>query len=365
MKNMLKIRVLMVGESPHLRGGIASVQKLILKNVPANISITHLATVDSYPSDPNLPKILVFIRALAKLLLYLVRKDIDIVHIHLSERGSAIRKMIVAALVILFHTPLIIHAHGSEFHLFYPKLPWIMRWVMRSVFSKCDRFVVLSNSWKSFYLEKLDFSPEQVVVLENPVVIPPQIPNCSTDSMVNLLFLGRVGERKGAYDLLKAFSALPSNLLESSKLLLAGDGEIDLAIRLSHELNISDRVTVLGWLDSNERNNLLSKVDVFILPSYNEGLPMALLEAMAYALPVITTPVGGIPELITHKANGLLVTPGNIKELTQSLKLLIEDEELRATLGSAALISIKPFNINQYCDSLIRLYCFTCQRKTS
>lgn len=347
----------MVGESPSLRGGISSVQNLIIKNISPEICITHLATVVAYPSDPSLPKAFAFVRALVKLLVYLVKGEVDVVHVHLSERGSAFRKMVVSAIVLIFRIPIILHAHGSEFHLFYPKLPLGIRWIMRSIFRRCDQLIVLSNSWKKFYAENLGFASDQLIVLENPVEIPPHTQDRSKRDIVNLLFLGRIGERKGAFDLLKAFSALPPNLLEFSKLYLAGDGDVDAAKCLSQKLNLGDRVEVLGWIDSNQRNELLNKCDIFVLPSYNEGLPVALLEAMAHRLPVITSPVGGIPELITHQSNGLLVTPGDIEQLTQFLTLLIEKKDLRNTLGATALESVKPFNVNDYCTSLSSLYC--------
>jgi glycosyltransferase involved in cell wall biosynthesis len=95
---------------------------------------------------------------------------------------------------------------------------------------------------------------------------------------------------------------------------------------------------------------------VFILPSYNEGLPMALLEAMSWGLPVITTPVGGIPELVISGTNGLLVNPGDIAGLSAALQSLVASEQLRLQLGNAARATVMPFEIGKYFSQLASVY---------
>jgi glycosyltransferase involved in cell wall biosynthesis len=113
---------------------------------------------------------------------------------------------------------------------------------------------------------------------------------------------------------------------------------------------------LLGWIDSDKRNELLLKADLFILPSYNEALPMALLEAMAWGLPVIVTPVGGIPEVVTADENGLLVTPGDIQQLSSAMQSLITNEDLRLRLGDAARASAIEFDVTKYCVNLVNIY---------
>ena len=355
MMSQSKLRVLMVGESPNLRGGIASVQKLILESISPEIVYTHIATVSAYPSDPNLPKIIVFCRSLGMLLICLLRQKHDLIHIHISERGSVYRKLIVASLGLVFRTPTILHTHGSEFHLFYPKQPQIIKWLINRVFSRCNGFIVLSESWKKFYIDNIRLSPSQVIVMPNPVKIPLQIPNRHNSNKVKFVFLGRIGQRKGAFDLIRAFATLPTHLLNCSELVLAGDGDGDEARSLVEELNLGNCV-VFDWLSSHQRDELLAESHVFVLPSYNEGLPMALLEAMSWALPVITTPVGGIPELIQDGHNGFLVNPGDMNCLSQVMQKLIQDESLRLVLGHNAINSVKPYGIEKYCSFLTETY---------
>lgn len=100
-----------------------------------------------------------------------------------------------------------------------------------------------------------------------------------------------------------------------------------------------------------------------LLPSYNEGLPMAILEAMSWGLPVITTPVGGIPEVIENGKTGLLITPGHIQELTAAMQSLIENPSFRLSLGFAARKRVEPLSIEHYSDALFSLYHSIFQQK--
>jgi glycosyltransferase involved in cell wall biosynthesis len=205
-------------------------------------------------------------------------------------------------------------------------------------------------------VDNLGLKAEQVIVLPNPVKLPSQVPQRLGSHKVSFVFLGRIGPRKGAFDLIKAFACLSAEQKTRSVLTLAGDGDVEQARTLIKSLNLTDYITVLDWLDQEQRDALLAKADVFVLPSYNEGLPMALLEAMSWGLPVITTPVGGIPEVVTHKQNGLLVNPGDTQQLSEAMQSLIEDENLRLSLGSTARLRVIPLDVKNYLTSLSGVY---------
>ncbi len=137
-------------------------------------------------------------------------------------------------------------------------------------------------------------------MLPNPVRVPAEVPDRAGRTQVQFLHLGRLGKRKGGYDLVNAFAALPEALRARARLVLAGDGDVEGMRKLAAPFG--DQVRVLSWIDAHERDRLLAESDVFVLPSYAEGVPMSLLEAMAAGLPCITTPVGGIPDVFTHGA---------------------------------------------------------------
>lgn len=350
---MNQLKVLMLGESLSKQGGIVSVEKLILSQSPSEVQIRHISTLED---GSRIHKILIFGRALGELLWRLMRREADLLHIHLSERGSTFRKAILTLIAVVLRKPVVMHAHGSEFPTFFSKLPqWVRRGLIQ-IFRRCTLFIVLSESWKKFYIDSLGLEARQVLVLPNPVKLPSQVPCRKGSPKVNFVFFGRIGERKGVFDLIQAFAALPPEQKTGSGLTLAGDGEVEQARRLVESLDLMDQVTVLDWLGPDQRDTLLFKADVFVLPSYNEGLPMALLEAMAWGLPVITTPVGGIPELVTQSQNGLLVNPGDIQQLSVAIQSLIEAEGLRLSLGSAARASVLSFDIKNYWCSLVSSY---------
>ncbi len=350
---MSQLNVVMLGASLDQNGGIATVEKLILKYTSPNIEIQHLT---SHDEGSIAHRIKVFGGALSALSWRLLRRKTDLVYIHLSDGGSALRKAIIAVIGFIFRKPVLMHAHGAEFHTTYFSLPKWAQQGLSWIFRRCEGFIVLSKTWEDFYVLNLGFNPKQVFVLPNPTELPDQVPRRTNVTKVSLVFCGRVGQRKGAFDLIKAFANLPTELKDCSQLILAGDGDLEQARQLVESLNLTQHVTFLGWIDAQAREALLQKADVFILPSYNEGLPMALLEAMGWGLPSITTPVGGIPELVTSSKNGVLVTPGDIQQLSEAIQSLIENETLRLSLGNAARQTVEPFDVKTYCCRLADIF---------
>jgi len=101
------------------------------------------------------------------------------------------------------------------------------------------------------------------------------------------------------------------------------------------ELGLGDAVEILGWVGGYRKNELLAAADIFVLPSYNESLPISLLEAMSWGVPVISTTVGGIPELIRDGTDGFLIEAADVPALTRALAELADDADLRERMGSA------------------------------
>ncbi|MBF2067349.1 MAG: glycosyltransferase family 4 protein [Calothrix sp. C42_A2020_038] len=347
------MKILMLGESLERQGGIVSVEKLILQEALSNTSIKLIPTL---PKGSAIKKLLVFSSAVVQLVGSLLANKADVIHIHISEGGSAYRHMITALITLIFQKPVIMHAHSCNFHEFYPKLPSLIQVWMSWIFSKSTRFIVLSESWKKFYVDNLKLKVEQVTVLPNPVRLPSQVPERQNSSTVSFVFLGRIGQRKGAFDLISAFAKLSEKHKQRASLTLAGDGEGEKARDLVKSLELTSSINILDWVNQTQRDELLNQANVFVLPSYNEGLPMALIEAMSWSLPVITTPVGGIPELVINYDNGLLVNPGDIQQLSDAIESLIKDEQLRLMLGQRARASVAHLDIVNYMNSLTKIY---------
>jgi glycosyltransferase involved in cell wall biosynthesis len=342
----------MLGESLDRPGGIVSVQKLILNNISDRVQINHLATLSN--KSTKIQKVFTFIQAIGLLIWQLLTEEFDLVYIHVAERGSAFRQSLTTIIAWLLHKPVILHSHSADYHTFYATLLPLVRVYLNWAFGKATRFIVLSHSWGKFYVENIGLEAESVIVLPNPVKFPLEVPCRANSNNINFLFLGKMSDRKGAFDLITAFATICSK--DKAKLIMAGDGDVQKARNLVETLQLSQYVTILDWVNEEKRNELLKNAHVFVLPSYNEGLPMALLEAMSWGLPIISTPVGGIPELVISSKNGLLINPGDIETLSTAMQSLIDDEALRTCLGNAARETVRPLEISKYCAELTNIF---------
>lgn len=149
-----------------------------------------------------------------------------------------------------------------------------------------------------------------------------------------VLYIGRLVPEKGQTVLLEAVARLTGRGIDV-QLQLAGDGELRAELeRTAASLEIADRVSFLGAVGQEELRELYERAAVFCLPSFAEGVPVVLMEAMAMGLPVVTTRIAGIPELVEHERSGILVAPGRTDELTDSLARLLSEPELRRSLGA-------------------------------
>lgn len=354
---MNELNVIMLGPTLAQKGGIATVENSILQSISPQVKIHHIST---HEDSSTLRKIIVFARAMVELPISLLQRNPDLIHSHFAERGSVFRDMILTLISLAFRKPVILHAHGSEFKQFYANLPALLKKILGLVFRQSTRTIVLSESWKDYYISTLQLTEKQVVVLPNAIELPEEIGDKAAEDQgyrpITFIFLGRMGQRKGVFDLVTAFSQISPELKAKTKLILAGDGEVEKVRQLVKNLNLTEITTIFDWVDTQQRNALLKQADAFVLPSYNEGLPMALLEAMSWGLPAIATPVGGIPEVVKSYQNGLLVNPGDIEQLSAAIVSLVEDETLRLFLGKMARKDVEPFDIKKYCESLTEIY---------
>ncbi|HYD30859.1 MAG TPA: glycosyltransferase, partial [Azospirillaceae bacterium] len=323
-------RVLMMGTSTEALGGVAAVQRVILDHWrPKSYRLTHLAT---HVDGDRWRKLATAGRALALLVRAAVTERPDLVHVHFSARGSFWRKAVFITAASLCGLPVIGHAHAGGFPAFYAACPpWRQR-TIRWVLNRLDRLVVLTDDWRDFYAPL--YRRGAPVVLPNPVPFPIRPPQGAKGPPV-MLALGRLGPNKGTYDVLRAIPAVLEHYPDA-EFWFGGDGDVEKVSRLVAAESWGRQVRLLGWVSGAEKEAALTRAHVFLLPSYFEGLPMAVLEAMAFGLPVITTPVGGIPEAVTHAETGLLVEPGNVADLVKAILSLLDDPARAAALGVAA-----------------------------
>lgn len=333
----MRYTVMVVGSSLKDKGGIVSVMKNIEEDAQLNKKFKFIH-IDTYNNISLIKKLYMYVVGLIKVIYIMISKKVDLVHIHMSYKGSFYRKSIIILLVKLFKKPIILHMHGSCFKEFYNGLGKIPKAYCNYIFNSVDELIVLSQSWKSFFSEFVD--KKKIIIINNSVPISEKqkiIKKSKKDSIV-FLYLGRMGERKGIYDLLNVIEKLncEKRYVSKFKFILAGDGEIEIVNKIINEKNLKSCIHNVGWIDNEQKEEILINSDVFVLPSYNEGLPMALLESMSYKLPCISTKVGGIPEILENSYNGYINDPGDNDSLYISIVDLIEHENNRLIMGENA-----------------------------
>ena len=326
------IRVTIVAPGPKSEGGIRSVVERIIPRLEErdDIDVTWLA---SQRAGSSLAKLLFFVQAVVKAFLYIPRSDI--VHLHGAVHLSLLRKSVFIWLAALFRCRIVYHFHAPQtvFEEFFATSGLKCRYALATL-RRCDAIAVLSDSWEHTVRKVLPDS--NIVVIYNPVMEAQTVTAVPAPESRDVLYLAHLIRRKGFDDLIKAFQQVAA-AVPDARLVFCGSGETEYASQLGAELGISDNLVFRGWIHETEIANQLAAATVFCLPSYDEGLPMGILEAMSSGVAIVTTPVGGVPDVLTHEVNALLFQPGDIESLGEQLIRLLTDADLRERLLAQAL----------------------------
>lgn len=346
--------VLMVGTDLDGMGGVRAVVKGYVDS--GLFQRYRCVYVASHRAGSTWVKITTALKAWVRVAVLLRKLDAPLVHVQTASRGSFWRKFVVCLLARAAGRPYIVHLHGGGFTRFYEnESSPLGRRLIRATLEHAALIIALSAEWRE---RLLNICPTaKVEVLHNAVAIPDTARlRRLEDHEMTVLFLGHLLKDKGVYDLVRAF-ALVAARLPRARLILGGVGNLDEVSKLARQLEIQGRVSCPGWLGPEKKLAALATSTLFVLPSYAEGMPMALLEAMSWRLPVITTPVGGIPQVIQNDVNGLMLAPGDIEGLAAAMRRLLEDPALRERLGSAARATIEThFSLSDAMDRLSAIY---------
>jgi glycosyltransferase involved in cell wall biosynthesis len=322
-------RVVLVSPPLDASGGIGRVMSYALAALPPG---TPVRVLDSrgHARHPVL-SLFPLLRVCATLAVLGLTRAADVAHVNLSSHGSTLRKWAVVAVCRAVRVPVVLHLHASSYPAFFDRLPGAAQRAVRRMFQRAASVVVLSESWRAYVCGTLAVPPGRVTVLPNAA--PAGCVPAGLGNRPEVLFLGRLGERKGVPELL---AALTRPGLAHVHTTLAGDGPVEEYRRRAADLGLAARTHLPGWVDAATARDLLARAHVLVLPSHAEGSPMAVIEAFAHGVPVVATPVGGIPELVTDGVDGLLVPPGDPDALAAALIRLLTDEPLRAGLAAGA-----------------------------
>ena len=310
-------RVLVVATSRKTRGGITSVVKA--HETGGQWKKYHCRWIETHRDGNMARKLWYLATALVEYVCLL--PFYDIVHIHIATTQSAKRKRLFFILAKFMKKKTIFHFHPSnEKFLFEPK----NRKLYRKLLSQADLVLVLSEQWRRWIKESLGLT-ERIKVLYNPCPVVDRRDDLRRNQ---ILFAGTVIPRKGYAVLLKGF-ALIAGKYPQWKVVFAGNGEIDRARSIAESLGIAGQVEFLGWVSGDEKERVFQESSIYCLASDGEGFPMGVLDAWAYGIPCVVTPVGGIPDIVENGKNGLIFPVGDSGKLAEQLDLLMQDQSLR------------------------------------
>jgi glycosyltransferase involved in cell wall biosynthesis len=297
------------------------------------------STADSNKPENLIKRIYKASIRIIKFIFYLSSRKIDVVLIFSADGWSFLEKGTMALLAKLFNKRVV----------FAPRSGLIVNDIRESIFLRkfipfvlnyVDYIICQGDVWKHFYSNLVKINFDKLIVINNWIETEKyNSTSLENKDYINILYLAWVDENKGVFDLINCLKYLNN---KNYFLNIAGDGRaMDECKKLINILGLSDKINILGWVLNQDKIELLSKSDIFVLPSYFEGYPNSLIEAMASSCAVITTDVGSIPDLIKHKTNGLIFNPGNIFELANYIDLLISNPDFRMQLASCGRKSVE------------------------
>ena len=328
------VLVLVGGGFAPLSGGVGVLLRNLIDAWAGQPQAPRLRLLDTRGGGNKMLGALRFAGALLQVAWLCATRRVQLVHAHMTTRGSAVRKTVLCSIAILLRVPVVMHMHGADFIPYCRSLaPW-RRAPLGAVLQRATHVVVLGAAWRAFLIDEIGVSPQRISIVANGVPLPPQTAPRVLPDQPRLLFLGRLCARKGLPELI---AALGTPMLRSRDwhAVIAGDGDPAPFRAMVGWHRLTDRVEMPGWLGREDILAHLARTDILILPSHHEAMPIAVLEALAAGVAVITTAVGTVPEFLQNGVNALLVTPGDIASLAGAIATLLDDGPMRARLAAA------------------------------
>lgn len=373
--NAARPRVLLIGPVPPPMGGIVRYAEDIMgswlaeryrivrfnDNIPERLRPqvrTSANTWNIFRRDGVMPTVRVF-NHVGKLMVQLdrlmTRERFDVVHI-LSTAGFGFFRNTVHARIARHHgAATIMHLLGQIDDLHRDSPPWLQK-LVKVALNSADIHVTQSAGLCR-YVQNITKRPVRFIIngVRTDELRPPRGHAQSGNGLVEIITLGYLGAQKGTLEILEAAGRLRDSHPQV-RFTFIGGGEVEKFRQLAAEKGLAERVRFVGVLDDLERTRRLHASDIFLLPSRAEGQPIALLEAMAAGLPVITTRVGSIPELVMPE-NGVLLNPKDPIALTAAIRELATDLTKRVQMGRTnAMGAERDFRLGRVFDQLSDLY---------
>ncbi len=350
-----KPRILLVGPLFPRGGGMGMVNQTLLESEALNTCF-ELSILDTGRDERGVGKestwaainLWYFARQAVELLRRLIVERPDVVHQSISWGLAFWKEACLMLLARLSGARVVGHVHGSELDVQITQARGMQKWLLRRAFRLPHVLVVLSVHWRTLLAEQV--SPDLAVrVIPNSIdrsvaAAMRQVENHAETREPMVLFLGWLGRRKGLLDALEAarrvWAQSPEVRFVFAGKVEGGPGQAEIE-RACQAAARDGRAEFPGLVTGEGKLALLQSASLFLLPSYHENLPVAIIEAMSLGLPVVSTRVAGIPELIEDGVNGFLVQPGDPAALAERILRLLRDLDLRRRVGAANLLKAR------------------------
>ncbi|SAK72835.1 glycosyltransferase family 4 protein [Caballeronia ptereochthonis] len=369
VSNMRPIRVLHVGPGWGQRGGIASVLEelkafsdvFLARGVSVRFCETH-----GFRRSSGMLRFLV--TDVPNFLRHLIG-GVDIVHLHVSVKGSFYRKLLLCAIALLLRKRIVFHLHAGNFSTFVCESKRFVTDVARAFLRASNAMIGVSHAIAEELVElggdraRLFVVGNSASLAERALAEAGPCDPARVEEPPHILFAGRLAETKGIGDLLEAVALLVARGV-AVRLIVAGSGDLKRWEDEAHRLSIRDRVVFPGWLEGDDKLECYRTARIFCMPSHYEAFGIATLEAMFAGLPVVGTSVGGFPDLVEQGRSGFLVSPSNPSELAQALRTLLDDDALAAEMGRRGRQqAFERFSCNSIVERYVDVYRRTMRSK--
>ena len=345
------LNILIIGVKPGGKGGVSTVIGMQLAVLSAMCNVYHLSSTSG---TSKLQKIFSLLFSLIKLPFILATRQIDLVHIHGSMKGSFFRKSCFLIICKIFGKKVIYHMHSPAIEHYFTHRPAWKLTLVKYLFNRYDAIIALGDHWKTVLLSVT--GTHTVAYSVSNAIGKCQLPMaCKTGKFI-LFVIGEVGHRKGTYDIIKIAKRLLTH--KDIEFRIAGGGaDLEPLKRQCSAEGLDGMITWLGWVGPEVRDQEMANADIFFLPSYHEGMPMAILEGMCADLPVISTPVGGIPDCVIDGKTGYLVEPGNIELFSERILHLKNNPHLLLSMSKASAERASTvFSPEQFAQNVMSVY---------
>jgi glycosyltransferase involved in cell wall biosynthesis len=357
-----RIRILFLTPNANVQGPMPKLAPIFIRELEdLNCQITRSTWGPHSNKENLLQKVFGRFVDICKMLKNLIINKPDILYVDTTlDEHALIRDFPLLVVTSWFPVKKVLKIHGSKTALLIEPHHGIYKFIARFLIHQSQAILLLSNDgmqkWKYFEPKGSYYRVDNPFIVENRLKSNGNLNAASQQNLSpTLLFVGRLIEEKGIFELLEAMTDILKQV--DCRLIIAGDGnEKEEVIRRIKNTKLENSVSLLGYLDAEKLYQVYQQSTIFILPSYREGFPTAIFEAMNFGLPIVATAVGGIPDHLQDGVNALFIKPKDAQSLANAVVRLLNDPKLCLEMHHANLDKVQEFRPENVASNYIAIF---------